>query len=79
MIFANRLRILHEIAFFALYIWLFYKVFYAKKGRELLKSTFFVLFSKIFFEVSEKMFIFTLSFHNVISLEISYTIKNRII
>lgn len=74
-----RLRFLHEIALLALYIWLFYKDSYAKMGRELLKSTFFVLFSKIFFEVSEKMFIFTLSFHNVISLEISYTIKNRII
>jgi len=79
MIFANRLRFLHKIALCALKIRHFCKVFMTKLGRELLKSTFFVLFSKIFFEVSEKMFIFTLSFHNVISLEISYTIKNRII
>jgi hypothetical protein len=60
-----RLRFLHEIAFLTLCVWLFYKVFYAKMGRELLKLTFSVLFSKFFFEVSEKISIFTLSFRNL--------------
>ena len=67
MTFANRLRFLHKIALCALKIRHFCKVFMTKWGRELLKSTLFALFPKIFFEVSEKMLIFTLSFHNVIS------------
>lgn len=43
----------------------FLQRFLCKKGRELLKLTFSVLFSEFFFEVSEKISIFTLSFRNL--------------